>query len=65
MSKTTVSKSYYAADPIQDYCIRHSTVMHPIQQKLIQETLQHSRVSELALDNFYVAHHDCFCSSLG
>jgi len=43
MSKTTVSKSYYAADPIQDYCIRHSTVMHPIQQKLIQETLQHSR----------------------
>jgi len=38
-----VSKSYYDTDPVKDYCIQHSTPLHPVQKRLIQETLQHSR----------------------
>jgi len=38
-----VSKSYYDTDPVKDYCIQHSTPLHPVQKKLIEETLQHSR----------------------
>ena len=40
-----VSKSYYDTDPVKDYCIQHSSPLHPVQKRLIQETLQHSRVS--------------------
>ena len=40
-----VSKSYYDTDPVKDYCIQHSTPLHPVQKKLIEETLQHTRVS--------------------
>jgi len=39
-----VEKSYYAgADPIKQYCLQHSTPMHPVQMKLLEETLKHSR----------------------
>ena len=40
-----VSKSYYDTDPVKDYCIQHSTPLHPVQKKLIQETLLHTGVS--------------------
>ena len=40
-----VSKSYYETDPVKDYCIAHSTPLHPVQKRLIEETLQHTRVS--------------------
>ena len=40
-----VSKSYYDTDPVKDYCIQHSTPLHPVQRKLIEETLKHKRVS--------------------
>ena len=40
-----VSKSYYDRDPVKDYCIQHSSPLHPVQKKLIEETLQHTRVS--------------------
>ena len=40
-----VSKSYYDTDPVKDYCIQHSTPLHPVQKRLIEETLQHTGVS--------------------
>ena len=39
-----VSKSYYDTDPVKNYCIQHSTPLHPVQKKLIQDTLKHARV---------------------
>ena len=45
-SKGKVAKSYYGADPVEDYCIKHSTPMHPVQLKLVEETLQHARVGD-------------------
>merc|ERR1712198_514612 len=39
-----VEKSYYAgADPIKQYCLQHSTPMHPVQMKLLEETLTHPK----------------------
>jgi len=39
-----VAKSYYAgADPIKQYCLQHSTPMHPVQMKLLDETLKHPK----------------------
>jgi len=38
-----VEKSYYGSDPIKQYCLQHSTPMHPVQMKLLEETLKHSR----------------------
>merc|ERR1719229_1278027 len=38
-----VSKSYYEEDPVKNYCIAHSSPLHPVQQKLIEETLKHTR----------------------
>ena len=46
MSKSVVSKSYYSPDPVQDYCIQHSTPLHPVQLRLIQETLKLTNVSK-------------------
>jgi len=40
----SVQKSFAGADPVKEYCLAHSTQMHPIQLKLIQETLNHPRV---------------------
>ena len=40
-----VSKSYYDTDPVKDYCIQHSSPLHPVQKRLIEETLKHTRVS--------------------
>ena len=42
-----VSKSYYEEDPVKNYCIAHSSPLHPVQQKLIEETLKHTRVKQL------------------
>ena len=40
-----VSKSYYVKDAVKDYCIQHSTPLHPVQKNLIEETLKHEWVS--------------------
>ena len=34
--KAMVAKSYYMKDNIAEYCLEHSTPMHPVQKKLIQ-----------------------------
>ena len=44
MNSKAVKKSYEASDPIREYCSKHSTPMHPVQLKLIEETLKHSKV---------------------
>lgn len=36
-------KSYQGEDPVKDYCNRHSTPLHPVQVKLLEETMAHSR----------------------
>ena len=40
-----VAKSYYEKDPVKDYCLAHSTALHPVQRRLIEETLKHPWVS--------------------
>lgn len=45
--KVGVSKSFLdegSQDPILRYCIQHSTPMHPVQKKLIEETMKHEWV---------------------
>lgn len=39
----SVKKSYQESDPIKDYCLRHSSPLHPVQLKLLEETLKHPR----------------------
>ena len=43
----SVNKSYDTNDPIKNYCLAHSSSLHPVQVKLNQETMKHSRVSVL------------------
>ena len=43
----SVNKSYDTNDPIKNYCLAHSSGLHPVQVKLNQETMKHSRVSVL------------------
>ena len=43
----SVNKSYDTNDPIKNYCLAHSSALHPVQVKLNQETMKHSRVSVL------------------
>jgi len=38
-----IAKSYYGEDPVEEYCLRHSSPMHPVQLKLVAETLKHAR----------------------
>merc|ERR1712168_291674 len=38
-----VAKSYYSEDPVKNYCIKHSTPLHPVQLQLVEETLKHAR----------------------
>merc|ERR1712126_592799 len=38
-----VAKSYYAEDPVKNYCIKHSTPLHPVQLQLVEETLKHAK----------------------
>ena len=57
---STVKKSYQEADPVKEYCIKHSTPLHPVQIKLMEHTLQHPRgVTELKsnfiLNNWFQA----------
>ena len=40
-----VFKSYDQEDPVKNYCLAHSSPQHPVQLKLIEETMKHSRVS--------------------
>ena len=40
-----VAKSYYAEDPVKNYCIKHSSPLHPVQLQLVEETLKHANVS--------------------
>ena len=40
-----VFKSYDQEDPVKNYCLANSTPQHPVQLKLIEETMKHSRVS--------------------
>ena len=49
----SVNKSYDTNDPIKNYCLAHSSSLHPVQVKLNQETMKHSRVSVLpqVIDN--------------
>lgn len=39
----SVAKSYRTNDPVKDYCIKHSSPLHPVQLRLLEETLSHSR----------------------
>ena len=43
----SVNKSYDTNAPIKNYCLAHSTALHPVQVKLNQETMKHTRVSVL------------------
>jgi hypothetical protein len=43
-ARTVVKKSYELLDPVKEYCIKHSTPLHPVQIKLLEETLKHPRV---------------------
>ena len=57
---STVKKSYQEADPVKEYCIKHSTPLHPVQIKLMEHTLQHPRVvaelkSNIILNNWFQA----------
>jgi len=36
---STVSKSYREENPVKAYCLGHSTPLHPVQQKLQEDTL--------------------------
>ena len=45
----SVNKSYDTNDPIKNYCLAHSSPLHPVQVKLNQETMKHSRVSSVLL----------------
>ena len=40
-----VFKSYDQEDPVKNYCLAHSSPQHPVQLRLIEETMKHSRVS--------------------
>ena len=43
-----VFKSYEkSADPIKDYCLTHSTPLHPVQRKLQEETLKLPQAFEM------------------
>eukprot|EP00088_Acartia_fossae_P006175 TRINITY_DN12832_c0_g1_i1.p1 TRINITY_DN12832_c0_g1~~TRINITY_DN12832_c0_g1_i1.p1 ORF type:complete len:230 (-),score=53.29 TRINITY_DN12832_c0_g1_i1:88-777(-) len=35
-----IKKSYYEANPVKEYCLDHSTPLHPVQKKLLLETLE-------------------------
>ena len=57
---STVKKSYQEADPVKEYCIKHSTPLHPVQIKLMEHTLQHPRVvtelkSNIIFNNWFQA----------
>ena len=52
----SVNKSYDTNDPIKNYCLAHSTALHPVQVKLNQETMKHTRVSVLF---FNLLHDAC------
>merc|ERR1711936_491609 len=43
IKKMSVNKSYDTNDPIKNYCLAHSTALHPVQVKLNEETMKHSR----------------------
>merc|ERR1711973_458349 len=38
-----IQKSYTTQDPVLAYCNNSSSPLHPVQQKLIDETVQHNR----------------------
>merc|ERR1712088_560637 len=38
-----IQKSYTTQDPVLAYCNNSSSPLHPVQQKLIEETVQHNR----------------------
>jgi len=40
MAGNTVLKSYNYTDPVKNYCLKNSTPLHPVQQKLMDETLK-------------------------
>jgi len=44
---SSVKKSYQEVDPVKEYCIKHSTPLHPVQIKLMEHTLQHPRARML------------------
>ena len=35
----SVSKSYTTNDPVKDYCIKHSSPLHPVQHRLLQVSI--------------------------
>jgi len=42
-----VFKSYDQEDPVKNYCLANSSPQHPVQLKLIEETMKHSRYKML------------------
>merc|ERR1719244_1734909 len=38
-----IQKSYTTQDPVLEYCNNSSSTLHPVQLKLIEETVQHNR----------------------
>ena len=45
VGKVKVTKSYAEEDPVKNYCLANSTPRHPVQHKLMQETMKLERVS--------------------
>lgn len=35
-----VSKSYHGSNPVKEYCLNHSTPLHPVQKKLQEDTVK-------------------------
>ena len=45
VGQVKVTKSYEEEDPVKNYCLANSTSRHPVQHKLMQETIKLERVS--------------------
>ena len=46
VGQVKVTKSYEEEDPVKNYCLANSTSRHPVQHKLMQETIKLERVSQ-------------------
>ena len=57
VGKVKVFKSYEGEDPVKNYCLANSSPRHPVQQKLMQETMKLERVSSLGLVDILTKMH--------
>ena len=47
-------KSYHNNDPIKSYCLNNSTAFHPVQKKLMEDTLKMPEVIHLLIPNLNI-----------